>query len=549
MKAIRVEAAQAQIVPELCIACGKCVRACPQNAKNVRDDRPVVKQALAAGRKVFASVAPSAPAFFGFKVFRQIESALEALGFSGAGETAYGAEMVGLAHKDVVQAEPARRPLITSSCPVVVNLVEKYYPDLIPHLAPVVSPMIAHGRWLREKHGPEALLVFIGPCIAKKAEIQDQAVGNVIDAALSFTELQEWMDSEGVEIPPEGGDEHIEEPRAVARLFPVEGGLVGTARMDTDLLAPRVVTTSGFEACEDVLSSIRSGEIDADLVELMACEGGCINGPDMEGRLQTAVARQRVLEYGSRRQHQALPDRHEWPIVTRAYQDKSAPAPVYAEEQIRQALLRVDKHTIEDELNCGACGYATCREKAIATLHGMAEATMCMPYMRRRAESLRQVVMDVTPDAIIIVDTRLYIQDMSPSAERMLRVRYVGSAIGKPLQTILPFIDGFATVRNTGRALLNDTVRVREDLVLEQTIVPVEGENLLMGILHDVTDRERQRAELDHLRTETLTHTNEVIKNQMRVAQEIAQLLGETTAETKMMLSRLAKLLQEGNSK
>jgi sensor histidine kinase regulating citrate/malate metabolism len=158
------------------------------------------------------------------------------------------------------------------------------------------------------------------------------------------------------------------------------------------------------------------------------------------------------------------------------------------------------------------------------------------------------MVMDVTPDAIVIVDTRLYIQDMSPSAERMLHVRYVSSAIGKPLQTILPFVDGFAQVRNTGKALLNSTIRVREDLVVEQTIVPVEGENLLMGILRDVTDRELQRAELDHLRTETLSHTSEVIKNQMRVAQEIAELLGETTAETKIMLSRLAKLLQ-GESK
>jgi iron only hydrogenase large subunit-like protein/uncharacterized Fe-S cluster-containing protein len=548
VKAVRVQGAQAQVVPELCIACGHCVLACPQHAKIVRDDRPLVRMAIASGRKVFASVAPSAPAFFGFRSFEQIESALKALGFSGVGETAYGAEMAGLAHRDVVQDEPGRTPVITSSCPVVVNLVEKYYPDLIPHLAPIVSPMIAHGRWLRKKCGHDALLVFIGPCIAKKAEIQDEAVGDVIDAALTFAELQEWMDAQGVVIPSYRGGEAIEKPPASARLFPVEGGLVGTARMNTDILAPRILATSGFEACEGVLRSMRCAELDADMVELMACEGGCINGPAMEGRLNTALARQRVLEFGSRRQGQALPDRGEWPIMTRTYQDRSVPVPSFTEEQIREALRRVDKQSPEDELNCGACGYATCREKAAATLRGMAEATMCMPYMRHRAESLRQVVMDVTPNPVIIVDTRLYIQDMSPSAETMFGVR-TGDVTGKPLQMVLPAIDGFAQVRNTGRALINDSLRIREGLIVEQSIVPVEGGNLLVGILRNVTEREQQRAELDRIRTETLTRTNEVVKNQMRVAQEIAQLLGETTAETKMMLSRLAKLLQEGDSK
>jgi len=547
VKAVRIRSGQAEIVPELCIACGNCLLACPQNAKSVRDDRPLIKLAIASGREVVASVAPSAPAFFGIQVFEQMTSALQALGFAAAGETAFGAEMVGLAHQQMTQEEPERRPLITSSCPVVVNLVEKYYPDLIPHLAPIASPMIAHGRYLRQQYGPAALLVFIGPCIAKKAEILDPEVGDVIDAALTFSELQEWMHAQGVSIPPYEGEEPTQEPRTAARLFPVEGGLVGTARMDTDILAPNIVTTSGLEACRDVLGSIRTGDLRADMVELMACQGGCINGPAMAGREGITLARQRVLEYGSHHQKQPLPDREQWPVLTRGYQDRCIQAPAFTEEQIREVLRRVDKYTVEDELNCGACGYPTCREKAVATLRGMAEPTMCIPYMRHRAESLRQVVMDVTPNAIIIVDTRLYIHDMSPSAESMLGVRCAAVA-GKPLQSVLPVVDGFATVRNTGKPLLNNTVRLREDLIVEQTIVPVEGESLLVGILRDVTEHERQRAELEHIRTETLARTSEVVKNQMRVAQEIAQLLGETTAETKMMLSRLAKLLHEGDT-
>lgn len=545
VKAVRVQNGQAQIVPELCIACGSCVRACPQGAKVVRDDRPAILEAIRAGRKVVASVAPSAPAYFGMLVFSQMEEALKALGFAAAGETAYGAEMIGLAHRDVVERDRDRWPIISSSCPVIVNLIERYYPDLIPHLAPLVSPMVAHGRYLRQQYGEDAYIVFIGPCIAKKEEFRDEAVAGVIDAGLTFGELEEWMTEMEVALPVVDDAPEVVE-RANARVFPVEGGLVGTANLDTDILTSHIVTTSGLEACEDVLRGIRAGQLAACMVELMACDGGCINGPAMEGQASRYVARQRVLEYAARRQPQPLPTRDQWPSLGRAYQDKTTVAPQYTEEQIHEVLRRVDKYTPADELNCGACGYATCREKAIATLRGMAEATMCIPYMRRRAESLRQVVMDVTPNAIIIVDNRLYVQDMSPSAEKMLNTR-LQNAANKPLQAIMSVVDGFAKVRNTGKPVVVETVRLRDDLIVEQTIVPVEGQELIMGILRDVTEREVQHEELERLRHETLTRTREVVRNQMRVAHEIAQLLGETTAETKVMLSQLAKLLETGS--
>jgi len=281
------------------------------------------------------------------------------------------------------------------------------------------------------------------------------------------------------------------------------------------------------------------------MVELMACEGGCINGPAMEDHIESVyVARQRVMEYASRRQPKPMPARHEWPDLSRSYQDKHVPAPEFTEEQIQEVLHMVDKYTPEDELNCGACGYPTCREKAKATLRGMAEATMCIPYMRRRAESLRQVVIDVTPNPVVIVDSRLQIQDLSPSAERAFRC-YRQQVAGKPLRTIMPNVDSFVQARDTGQPVVGEVVRIRDDLIVEQTIMPVPGQSLLVGILRDITEQVRQREQLEHIREETLRRTEEVIKKQMRVAHEIAQLLGETTAETKMMLSRLAKVLEE----
>ncbi|MBC7237613.1 MAG: 4Fe-4S dicluster domain-containing protein [Chloroflexi bacterium] len=543
VKAVRVREGQAQIVPELCIACAHCVRVCPQGAKVIRDDREAVRQAIANGLKVVATVAPSAPAFFAIDTFDQLADALQALGFIAVEETAFGAEMVGKAHRELVDAEPERWPIITSSCPVVVNLIERYYPDLIPHLAPIVSPMIAHGRWLQQHYGSNTYVVFIGPCIAKKAEILREPVLGAVQAAITYAELQEWLDAEGIRIVPTQRAVEVV-PRVNARIFPVEGGLVGTANMDTDILTSHIVTTSGLEACEDVLRGVRSGSLAACMVELMACEGGCINGPVMEDQVSAFLARQRVIQFAARRQPRPLPTREQWPDLSCHYADRSVVTPEFGEAQILEVLHAVDKFSPEDELNCGACGYSSCREKAIATLRGMAEPTMCIPYMRRRAESLRQVVMDVTPDAVLIVDTRLYIQEMSPSAEKMFGTR-LSQVVGRPLQSILPATDGFARVRNTGQPLLNETVTIRPELVVEQTIVPVKGQSLLVGILRDVTDEQRHRRELEHIRRETLARTEQVVNNQMRVAQEIAQLLGETTAEAKVALSRLARLLQE----
>jgi uncharacterized Fe-S cluster-containing protein len=280
----------------------------------------------------------------------------------------------------------------------------------------------------------------------------------------------------------------------------------------------------------------------------MACEGGCINGPAMKSRKGAYLARQRVIEYATRRQPRPLPTRDDWPDLSRTFGDRSVPVPTYTEEEIQEVLHRVEKYGPEDELNCGACGYPSCRDKAIAALRGLAETTMCIPYMRHRADSIRQVLMDVTPNPVIIADSRLLLQDLSPSAETMLRT-HLSAAIGQPLQAIVPDVSGFARVRETHESVISELAHWGERLVVEQTIVPVEGQNLIVGIIRDVTERERQRESLDRIRLETLQRTQEVVQNQMRIAHEVAQLLGEATADTKLMVSRLARLLEEGHDK
>jgi len=547
VKAIRVKDGQAQIIPELCILCGTCVRVCPQKAKGVSSARRDINQALAGGRRLIASVAPSAPAYFAMNDFSDMNEALKKIGFSAAEETVVGAEIVGLAHREYVEKRPDLWPIITSSCPVIVNLVEQYYPELIPHLAPIVSPMIAHGRLLAEKYGPEASIVFIGPCIVKKMEILDASVAGVIDAAMTFKGLQEWFAESGTGLQSSPVT-HQALPQAKGRLFPMEGGLAGTARMNTDLLNQRTVFASGLDACQDVLHDMLAGQLHAGMVELMACKGGCINGPamaDLPGGIH--VARQKIMNYNEHNQLLMQLPRDAWPPLTRTFRNKKQAVPEFSEEQIQEVLHRVYKYSRDDELNCGACGYSSCREKAAAVLRGMAEVTMCIPYMRRRSESLRQVVMDVSPNPIVMVDYALSIQDMSPSAEILFKCR-LGEMKGKHLEGIITCFDDFIHVRETGHPVIAKVSRFREDLVVEQNIVRVEGQALLIAIFHDITEQDQERRKFNALRAETLQRTKEVVMKQMRVAHQIAHLLGETTADSKMIVSHLTKLLEEERS-
>ncbi len=549
VKAIRVHDGQAQVVPELCIVCGTCIRTCPQKAKDVQSATPDVKQALKDGRKLIASVAPSAPAYFNFRHFSEMEAALKKLGFFAVEETALGAEMVGLAHREYIEKMPQKCPVITSSCPVLVNLIEKYYPDLIPHLAPIVSPMIAHSRWLTQKYGSDAYIVFIGPCIAKKMEIRDSAIADSVSAVMTFHGLANWFNEAGITFQKVDGIMESSSTQMDARLFPLEGGLIGAAALSTDMLNHELVVASGLETCRNILGDIRAGRLNASLIELMACTGGCINGPamaDLAGGIY--AARRRIIDYQRNRPVYEIPPRNNWPDLYRTYTDKKEPIPEFSEEQIKEVLHRVNKYTPDDELNCGACGYSSCREKAVATLRGMAEVTMCIPYMRRRSESLRQVVMDVSPNCIIILDDHLGIQDMSPSAEQLFGCS-LADVKGKHLSRLIPLYDDFVSVWDTGVPVIAKVRRLNDHLVAELNIVRVEGQSLLVAIMRDITEHETEKQKFLELRAKTLEQTREVVQKQMRVAHEIAHLLGETTAESKMIVLHLAKLLEEEGSK
>jgi PAS domain S-box-containing protein len=516
------------------------VKICPQKAKRIKSAKRDVKKALHDGRMIIASVDPSAPAFFDMDGFAQMEKALKGLGFHVVEDTAVGAAIVGIARSEYVGQAKEHWPVIASTCPVVVNLIEQYNPDLIHHLAPIVSPMIAHGRLLKKEYGQDAYIVFIGPCIAKKKEIHDESVSGAIDAVMTFRGLQEWLAESGFQSLPQPEVSDVLQSDMV-RLFPLQKDLVRPAGMNNARTSGSKIVATGLDACQDVLNDIRSGKLNAPLVELMACKGGCANGPamaDVAGGV--SLARQKIMEFNTRHKPFRFAEREDWPPMKRTYRNRQVHVPEFSEDQIKEVLRSVNKYTPDDELNCGACGYSSCREKAVATLRGMAELTMCIPYMRRRSESLRQVVMDVAPNSILIIDGNLTIQDMSPSAERLFTCA-LHEVRGKHLSLLIPVLDDFIHVRDTGWPVIGKARWISEDIIVEQTINRVEGQNLMVVILRDITERKK----FNELREETLERTKEVLSNQMRVAHEIAHLLGETTAESKTIVTSLAQLLEE----
>lgn len=557
VKAIRVSNGHAEVIGHRCLEDGHCVAICPQQAKKVESDTGLIREFIKSGFKTAAGLAPSFAADWGLEDPRQLVTALKKFGFAYVEETAEGAEWVAKEHLRLVKE--ATGPVITSCCPAVVNLLEIYYPHLLPHLAPVVSPMTAHGRMMKNRYGEETKIVFIGPCIAKKGERRRKENQGVIDAVLTFAELHELLSAAGIDPAGLEPGRFDREEAMSAHAFAVPGGLARSARLNTDLLAEDVITVDGFEECFAFLEKFDDVKESFRLIELLACRGGCVMGPGMSTGLSAYARRNKVLNYANSRrrpgrcfdgdQIKTVPALPEELAPTDLYREYTARAvdstkggDLPPEEEIRRILARTGKLKPRDELNCGACGYNSCRDKAIAVAKGMAEIDMYIPYMRARAESRADLICRAAPNAILVVSSDLKILELNPAAEKMLYCQNE-EVKGKDLQSILD-PKFFAEVLRTKKMITGEAFYPAYGLVVWQAIFHVETEDVLIGILIDITNEKQQRERLAMVTRETLEKAREVIDKQMRVAQEIAGLLGETTAETKVLLTRLIKLIQ-----
>ena len=547
VKAIQVKDERAVIMPDKCILCGHCLRICPQSAKTLNSDLNKVKRYIAAGERVVVSIAPSFMGLLKYKTIGQVRSALMRLGFEDVRETSEGAAFVTAEYAKLL-AEHRMENIITTCCPSVNDLIEIYYPQLVEYLAPVVSPMIAHGLLLKEELGSQVKVVFLGPCIAKKKEAQDPRHETCIDAVLNFNDISQWLEEEEIEISDCEDKPFTRFDPRVNRLYPVTNGVVNSVlatEKQTDNY--RKFYVHGVQNCIDLCKSMARGEIKGCFIEMNMCSGGCIKGPtvndetisrfkvklDMEETIAREPVEARVME-------------PVWEKVSFAkhFEDHSPREPQPSEEEIRAILRMTNKVRPEDELNCGACGYPTCREKAIAVYQHKAEVSMCIPFMHEKAESMANLVMETSPNIVLIVDEEMKIKEYSNVGEK-----YFGKTRTEALQMYLyEFIDpvDFQWVFDTHQNIHGKRVNYPEyKLSTLQNIVYIEKENAVLATFIDITKEEEQAREDYERKLETIDLAQKVIHKQMMVAQEIAGLLGETTAETKTTLTKLCHSLLE----
>ena len=385
-KAIKVEDGQAKVVAERCIACGSCIKVCRQEAKAIRDSSAAVKDLFWNSPEIIACLAPSFPAAFPQATPGQIITAVRNLGFTGVMEVAFGADLVAKAHARWTKRF-ADKPYISSTCPALILYIKKYFPPLVDHLVPIVSPMVAMGRVIKRNIRPEAKVVFIGPCIAKKEEIEDPEVAGDVDAVLTFVELDRMFQEAGL-IPEKLAESPIDGPLPrLGRIFPVPGGLLRSASMKEDVCQNRILVTEGKEACTQILNEILEGSVEAKFLDLLFCEG-CINGPGFPNELSVFSRKELVANYVQSRlrveredRHRADMRKHSHISLGRSFSAEDRRLTTPSPDIIREILRRTNKVHPEDELNCGACGYASCQEKASAVYWGLAENEMCLPYL------------------------------------------------------------------------------------------------------------------------------------------------------------------------
>ncbi len=546
VKAIRISEGQAQVDPARCLACGTCVRECPQQAKQVRNDLAKAQELIGTG-KVIASVAPSYVAAFPDYGGGLFPAVLKQLGFDMVAETAVGAEMVARETAKVVSEEP--QPHIASACPVLVDLIVKYHPDLTGNIAPVVSPMIAHARHLKAVYGDDAKVVFIGPCSAKKAEAEQPDLAGEVDAVLTFEELRAWIDSAQIRKDQLRCVDMDDIPASLARLFPLEGGLAEAASMSPDLLKQDFVALSGNEQVEEMLENLKNGS-SVKLFEALFCSGGCINGACFGDGKDIFRRRNQILQHQKRAiRGEEIPDFDgimQKIDLRRGYSENAIDRREITEEAIRTVLMRTGKESPDDELNCGACGYPSCRENAIAVITGMAEHSMCIPWMRKVAERKADQIIDNSPNGIVIVNSSLRIVDFNTAFAELFSCGR--GIVGKPLSTLMDPGDFEIVMAGAVDRIVNKPVSFPAyHISASMNVYRLEHEELVVGILANVNKGTEGLSRLDHIREETLSHAEEVIPKKMLMAREIAGILGETTSETRVLLRKLTELMKESD--
>jgi two-component system NtrC family sensor kinase len=544
-KAIKVIGGQATVIEEQCIGCGNCVKVCAQKAKRIEDSTQEVRAFLEAKERVFACLAPSFPvAFYPTNPGRMI-AALRRLGFGDIWEVAFGAELISREYTKVFKdALQNGKYVISTPCPAIVSYIEKYMPSLHDALAPVVSPMIAVGRAIRRRYGSGVRIVFIGPCIAKKNEIRDPYVQGVIDAVLTFEEMQTMICEAGIDPEEQKISDFDGPPCHLGRTFPISGGLLRTTGLQADILENDVLITEGKDRVLGVLKELEEGKSKAKLFDLLFCEG-CINGPKMPVEMSVFTRKEQLTDYiiehnrftVRRDLTEALAEFDDLDL-SREFSRQTVLLPQPSEEEIAATLKAMRKFGPEDQLNCGSCGYPTCRDKAIAVCQGLAEIEMCLPYLVEELETTLRELQDSHRE-LASAQSRLI------QTERLASMGQISAGvaheINNPLSTILLYSHMLLkhhkkkdTESDEVQMILSEATRCRTIMrglldFARQSRVAKEATNLA-ALVEEVVDNMRMK----------------VKDSQVCLGTEIQPDLPEASVDADQIRQMLVNLIQNG---
>ena len=458
-----------------------------------------------------------------------MRKALKQLGFYDVEETAIGATIVKTEYERMLK-EDERDVIITSCCHSINLLIQKHYPQALEYLADVVSPMQAHCKDIKSRF-PNAKTVFIGPCVAKKDEAEHYE--GIVDAVITFEELTEWFKAENIELEKEMDNDICSR----ARFFPTTGGILKT--MAQDIPGYTYLALDGVENCIAALKDIIDGKIHKCFIEMSACVGSCVGGPVMEKYHRSSAVKDyiAVSGYAGTKDFEVSQPKANELKKNFGYIELRSQMP--SDMEIQNVLRQMGKFKPSQELNCGSCGYNTCREKAIAILQGKAEISMCLPFLKDKAESFSDAIVKNTPNGLIVLNEQLEVQQINDAARKMMNIRSANDIVGDQVVRILdPAV--FMNVLRDKRNVRDERVYLAEyRRYVEQSVVYDQDSRLLICIMRDITDEQDEREKKEKISRQTIEVADKVVEKQMRIVQDIASLLGETAAETKIALAKL----------
>lgn len=538
VKAIKVENGHATVVPELCIACGHCVEICPAHAKKVRNDSETAKELIKTKKAVYVSIAPSWISDFENISPVKMITALKLLGFTGISETALGAQAVS-ANVAKMLKNHKHGALISSACPVVVDYIRKYQDKFVPAISKFLSPALAHANILRHVYGKDIAVIFIGPCIAKKNEADRHP--ELINAALTFNELRDWFASENINldnIVSNDAEKFIPEEAEEGAIYPIGGGMNKTLQLMPESNDIILSDFDGLENLKLTLNDLKPEQIDEPVfIEALACHGGCVHGPGVQHKSPGLLERLRVI--ANCHLPETSPERECNLDITDNQEADKVEDPEVMLQELLQALRSIGKTTPEDELNCGGCGYDSCRNFATALVLKKAETSMCVSFMRKKAQQKANALLRTIPSGVVIVDQNLELIECNRRFAEIFGNATVEIFDAKPgmngadLKRLVPFYDLFNNCLNSSKDIYRNSYRFGNRL-LDITIFNIEVNEVVGAVIADVTNTELRREQI-------AKRASEVINKNLNTVQDIACKLGEHMAETEILLRSISE--------